>query len=147
MKIYVNVKQLGKRKNVIEPVPYELDSAPSTLRELIGALVMAEVEKYNLRVRCPADSDKPSAIPSAPLTSDEMNGMSEVGRIAFGLSYSEKRADEKKSIDAAILAFSDGIYRVFKAETECTELDAPLTVADGDSFTFIRLVMLAGRML
>lgn len=35
MTLYMNIKQLGKRKDTVHKVPFEYDTAPSTLRELI----------------------------------------------------------------------------------------------------------------
>ena len=39
MTLYMNIKQLGKRKNTVHKVPFEYDTAPSTLRELITETV------------------------------------------------------------------------------------------------------------
>ena len=39
MTLYMNIKQLGKRKDTVHKVPFEYDTAPSTLRELITETV------------------------------------------------------------------------------------------------------------
>ena len=45
-----------------------------------------------------------------------------------------------------MLGFQDGLFRVFLGDTELTELDEQLELQEGDTVTFIRLTMLAGRM-
>ena len=45
-----------------------------------------------------------------------------------------------------MLGFQDGLFRVFLGDTELTELDEKLELQEGDTVTFIRLTMLAGRM-
>ena len=47
MKIYIQMKAAGKRKPVLDPVPYELPDHVSTLREFLTELVRMEVERYN----------------------------------------------------------------------------------------------------
>ena len=46
MHVYVRVKTLGKRKDVMPPKPYELPEGIGSLRELLTAFVEAEVERY-----------------------------------------------------------------------------------------------------
>ena len=60
--------------------------------------------------------------------------------------YGEKAPDVGKSIETAMLGFQDGLFRVFLGDTELTELDEKLKLQEGDTVTFIRLTMLAGRM-
>lgn len=36
MTLYMNIKQLGKRKNTVHKVPFEYANVPGTLRELIS---------------------------------------------------------------------------------------------------------------
>ena len=47
MKIYICVKAAGKRKAVIDKVPYELSENITTLRDFLTELVHIEVERYN----------------------------------------------------------------------------------------------------
>ncbi len=42
MKIYIQMKAAGKRKPVLDPVPYELPDHVSTLREFLTELVRME---------------------------------------------------------------------------------------------------------
>ena len=50
MTLYMNIKQLGKRKDTVHKVPFEYDTAPSTLRELITETVKICVAQYISRM-------------------------------------------------------------------------------------------------
>ena len=39
MHLYINMKQLGKRKNMVDKVAFSYEKAPESLRELIGETV------------------------------------------------------------------------------------------------------------
>jgi hypothetical protein len=46
----------------------------------------------------------------------------------------------------ALQAVEDGLVRIFREDEELTELDAPLSLPEGATLTFIRLTFLTGRM-
>ena len=138
MHVYVRVKTLGKRKDVMPPKPYELPERISSLRELLTAFVEAEVERYN--------GKGPEAPLLSCLTAEEIAAQSETGKVSFGRLWSDQKADKAKAVKTAIQAFDDGLVRALMDETELTELDAPLKVHEGAVFTFVRLTFLAGRM-
>jgi hypothetical protein len=73
---------------------------------------------------------------------------SEIGKIAFGYIYNDKEPDTEKAIDTALLAYEDGIVRLFinGVEAEYKEEGTPISLSEGDEVTFVRLAMLAGRM-
>jgi hypothetical protein len=52
--------------------------------------------------------------------------------------------DTGAAIDAALLAFADGLFKVFVADRELTDDDAPVVLADGAQLLFLRLMPLAG---
>lgn len=136
MKVNVQVKKLGKRIQTVGSIPYELETCPATLRELIVCMVKHGVDGYNERL-CSCGQSK-------ALSETEIQDMSQVGKIAFGIPFGEKEANPQKAVDAALLAFTDGLYRFFINEQEITELDAPMHLAEGDTVAIIRLVMLTG---
>lgn len=143
MKVKVNLKQIGQRKQKIAPVDFEYPSPPKTVRELIKLTVEQCVNAYNERVRAGQDSEK-------PLTQQQITDMSEVGKIAFGINYGEKEQDLGKAHENALQSFEDGLYRIFigdkEIEIEVEGLDTAITLNEGDTLTFIKLTMLAGRM-
>ncbi len=138
MKIKVNIKQLGKKKNKIAEVPFSLQNSPHTVAELIIESVRVCVGEYNSRV------DKGGT--TAPLLTENINDMSEIGKIAFGINYGGKRADETKAIENAFQSYEDGLYRIFIGDDEVGKLSDSINLNENDSVTFIRLTMLTGRM-
>lgn len=60
--------------------------------------------------------------------------------------YSETKPEVEQATAAALLAFEDGLYKVFVQEEECSALDEPLRLEEGDELTLIRFTMLAGRL-
>ena len=138
MQVYVRVKTLGKRKDALQLMPYELPDSVGSLRQLITAFVEYEVERYNQK--------EADAHLMPWLTAQQVDDMVETGKVGFGGIFSDHKADREHAIENAIQCCEDGMVRVLMDGTELTEPDAPLTVREGAVFTFIRLTFLAGRM-
>ena len=136
MKIFCRVKQAGSRRRLTS-VPLILPTSPGSLRELLQAVTAAEVDAFNLRA---------SAHPCPILSEEELSACSREGKVSFGQLLSPKQADREQAAATSLQAFEDGLVRVFLGETELTDLGAPLSVRDGDEFTFVRLTFLSGRM-
>jgi len=136
--VYVKLKSAGKRRPVLNNTLYTLPDDVATLRQLIAATVRQEVAAYNSK-----GTDN-ALVPF--LTQAEIEDASTVGKVGFGRLYSEKKADPDKAVEVALLGFEDGLFRVIVGESEVVELDAPLTINEGDVITFIRLTFLAGRL-
>ena len=129
MTVQVNIRQIGQRKQTVQPIPFELSGTPQTVRELITQTVTT----------CVKD------IP-APLTAQQITDMSDIGKIAFGINYGEKKPNLQKAVENALQSFEDGIYRVFINDKELSAPDEKIEINEGDTLTFIRLTLLAGRM-
>ena len=138
MDVFVKLKSVGKRRLVRESTPYALPEGISTLRQLLEAVVVKEVEEYNSKG---ADNQ---LVPF--LTEAQIEDQSTVGKVGFGRLYSERKADPIKAVEVALQGFEDGLFRVLIGEAEATKLDSPLELNEGDTLTFIRLTFLAGRM-
>ena len=138
MNVYINLKSAGKRRPVLTQAPYALPAGISTLRQLIEAIVRQEVETYNNR------GLENMLVPFLP--EEEIAAQSTTGKVGFGRLYSDKKADPDKAVLTAIQGFEDGLFRVLIGEYESENLDAPLSLCEGDMLTFIRLTFLAGRL-
>lgn len=136
MKVYISIKQIKKRASQVAAYPYELNPAPETLRQLISTLVSDEVERFNLRLK-----EKES---TGFLTKEEIDDMSAVGKIGFGLPFGSSQADFQDAFETALRGFEDGLFRLFIGDREIESLDAPLHLQQEDTITIIRLVMLTG---
>lgn len=140
MKIKVATKSIGKRKQSVEPISYEIQGHPSTVRDLIFAVTQAEVITYNKHIH----TSKLLAL--LTLTEAEIADQAQAGRISFGENHGEKEADVQEAQENALQCFEDGIYRIFMDETLLESLDDTIAITEQNVFTFVRLTMLAGRM-
>lgn len=141
MDIRVNVKHMGKRRKSVEPRICHLMTVPDTVRDLILAVVEAEVREYRKRLE---DQDSQELLKC--LTSQEIQDKAETGKVSFGVIYGEKKVDLKQAQDNAIQCFEDGIYRIFLDDRPLEDLDEKLGKGSDGIFTFVRLTMLSGRM-
>lgn len=138
MKLFAVVKSIGRRNRYLERLEIELDSHPGTLRSLIAAIVT-----HNIKALQDRQSD---ASLIRYLTNEEIQAQGEMGKIGFGHIYNENPPLIEDSVHAAILAYEDGLYRVFIREEEVTALEERLNIEDGDEIVFMRMTMLAGAM-
>lgn len=138
MDIYVRVKAIGKRKDILAPTPYTIPDGICSLRQLLTAVVQKEVAQYNSK------EAEAQLIPF--LTQHELDDQAKIGKVSFGTIYSDKKADPGKAVANAIQCWEDGLVRVFMNDEELAELDAPLTIEAQAVFTFMRLTFLAGSI-
>ena len=101
-------------------------------------LTRAGVEDYNRR------HQEPEILKC--LTKENIEDQAERGKISFGVIYGEKEADQEEAAANALQSFEDGIYRIFLDGKPLETLDEQISVTEETVFTFVRLVMLAGRM-
>lgn len=138
MEIRVRIKSPGKRRDVLAPVSYSIPDDVGTLRELLTAITQQEVDRYNRK--------EPGVQVVPYLTSQEVDDQARAGKVSFGRLWSDRKANPRKAVDNVLQCWADGLVRVFMDGVELTELDAPLVIAPGSTFTFVRLTFLAGRM-
>ena len=136
MKIIINVKGLS-RKKVIHQEEVELINKVSTTKDLITELVKINVEKFNKKI------DEKDIL--SIMTNENIAKAARIGKIGDEV-HGDKKANLKKALDTAYLAFEDGLYCIFINDEQTEKLDDSLNLKDGDILTLIRLTMLAGRM-
>jgi hypothetical protein len=135
MLIYVSVKQMSKRKS-IQKCPFLLQKEPHTLRELVEESVRSTLCSYRER----AQGNE------LPLDEAQWEEMREAGKFAFGFHYNTNEITEEKAVSTALEAVRDGVVRIFQDNELLEDLNQTVTVQEGDTFTFIKLTMLSGRM-
>lgn len=143
MKLNINIKQMGKKGRRVKPVPFEYDRCPATAGELIEDTVRIMVKAFIERQKLSVESHVPEA-----MSDETMKSMTEIGKIAFGYIYNDKEPNEDKAVDTALLAYEDGMVRLFinGEDVEYKKEGTPISLSEGDEVTFVRLAMLAGRM-
>ena len=145
MRLRVNVKHVGKTKQGVEEMVCAVRGCPGTVRELILAVVDAQVSEYNRRVELAQDSGVENGV-LACLTREEIGERAQGGKVGFGVNYGGRKADLEKARVHAVQGCEDGIYRVFMDGRGLEELDEGIVVTEESVFTFVRLTMLTGRM-
>lgn len=138
MKVYIQVKQPGKRKCCIEKIPIDFPTPPTTVQALIETVVSWQVHEYNERLQ--------QSEMLKYLTDEEMAHKIATGKIGFDVNYNGTPAAEAAAIANAVQSYEDGIFRIFSDEVELGPLSSEIILNEGATLTFIRLTMLSGRM-
>ena len=131
MRVYIQVKQLGKRKCSIEKIPVDFPVPPVDVQGLIEAIVSWQVCEYNERLQ--------QSEVLKYLTQEEVENKATSGKVGFAVNYNGKPAAEVQS-------YEDGIFRIFIDDTETGDLSSPTGLKEESTITFIRLAMLSGRL-
>ena len=138
MRVYVQVKQLGKRKCNIEKSPVDFPVPPVDVQGLIEAIVSWQVCEYNERLQ--------QSEVLKYLTQEEVENKATSGKVGFAVNYNGKPAAEVEAITNALQSYEDGIFRIFIDDTETEDLSSPTGLKEESTITFIRLAMLSGRL-
>ncbi len=139
MKISVNVKRIGKKRNSIEKKEYEVADGIADVKGLIEDIVKREVAEFNKRAEGLRLIDY--------MTSGEIEDSSAAGKISFNDDYNGNKQDVESAVENARQSYEDGIYVIFlNGERLAESTDTQLNLKEGDELTFVRLAMLSGRM-
>ncbi len=138
MKVKLNVKGVSNRKNKILHLEYLYPDEEMTLRDFLTETVRITVRDYNM--------GKESDEVLKSLSEIEIADQATTGKVAFGLHYDKKKADEQEAIANALQCFQDGMIAVFVDQERCEALEQIVPVKENSEVTFVRLTFLAGRM-
>ena len=138
MKISVNVKGASRKKAQIRKIIYEYPDRTYTVSGFLSETVRICLGQYN---------EKRDAGEILRLFSmEEMEDMAVSGRVSAGNPLDRKKADEKKAVSDALLAFEDGLIALFADGKRYEDMEEIMPLHDGSEVTFVRLTFLAGRM-
>jgi hypothetical protein len=120
-----------------------------TARQVIEASVTAEVAAYQARAE---EASLVQVLTREGLARDLATGVVRTGgpqdtvdTAAGGPTPVDTvPIDTGGAVDAALLAFADGLFKVFVADRELADDDAPVALTDGTQLLFLRLMPLAG---
>lgn len=152
MKLHVQVKQAGKKKQKIGTMTVALEQTPGTIEELLTETVRENVKAFRQRAR--RDPEGPAGVtevsgpgraggPGAP---GEADILAAEGKIGFGFLTGNTDVSEEEAVRNALEAFEDGLVAVFVDGQRYEGLQDRLHLQGGETVTFVRLTMLAGRM-
>lgn len=137
MEILVNRKTIRKNRRGLEPLRYEIEGRPQSLRELLLAMVKEEVRRYN-------DAQASDGL-LRWLSQGELEDLAGEGKVSFG-GTGAGPADLGKAEQVMLAAFEDGLFRVLVDGEEVADPEAPLALTESSVVTIIRLSFLAGRL-
>lgn len=136
--VTVSATITGQRRRGVREHELTLQLAPGEVsaRRLIEAAVAAEVAAYQAR------AEENSFV--RVLTPDALREDLARGAIRLGdPDVPAAEVDASAATEAALLAFSDGLFKIFVGDRE-VEPDTPAWLEEGSSLLFLRLVPLAG---
>lgn len=110
-----------------------LPPGPVTARQIVEAAVRAEVAAYQARA---GDASLVRVLTDRALRADM-----DQGAVRMGDRDPAAPVDVRVAVEAALLAFDDGMFKVFVGDREIQGL---VEVTDGAAVLFLRLVPLAG---
>lgn len=150
MRIFFEQKKPGRTRQDIATVAVDVEGKPETVGQLIEATVRSMVAAFNRRAAdAPTDPDSditPAPYGSGSLEETEIARLAETGRVVFGIVYNGNTADPDKAVEDALLAYDDGLFRMFLNAKPLVNKDDAINLNEGDLVTVVRLTMLAGRM-
>ena len=118
------------------PPEWTAPGASVTLRDLIARIVREEVQNFQQR------RSERRFLHS--LTATQIAGGAARGKIDMGGREDEPDADPEQAVQAALLAFEDGLYYVFVDNAHRLDLDEAVRLSADSRVTFLRFVALAG---
>lgn len=138
MKVKINIKGVSNRKNKILHMEYIYPDKEMTLQDFLTETVRTTVLDYN----------KGKAVDEVlkNLSAMEIDDQAATGKVAFGLHYDKREADEQEAIKNVLQCFLDGMIAVFIDQERYEELKQPVRLRENSEVTFVRLTFLAGRM-
>lgn len=141
----VATKTLGSKKKLFAdfsvPLPPnrsdEDGDGGMTLADVIEKVVRHEVQAFRQR-----QTDRQFI---RALTATEIDNAIEKGKVVMGASeVGIQLIDEDQAVQAALVAFEDGLYLVAIDDELYKNLDQQVFLTDDSRLTFIRLTMLSG---
>ena len=143
MVVSVSARTIGRNRSRVEEHPIDLGSGAAgvvDLAGLISAIVIAEVAAFEDRRR---DGEL-----LAFLSDEQLREAAGRGSVRFTQWSTDgpppTPVDPDEAVATALLAFEDGLFKVVLDGVDVPELSTAVSVGDGATVMFVRLVALAG---
>ncbi|WP_231663106.1 hypothetical protein [Pseudanabaena sp. 'Roaring Creek'] len=135
--VEVEAKVIGRKRSPVALWQVSISQEGLTLRDLILDIVEAEVTAFR-------DRQEQQRLPQI-LTKDAIAWGMEKGKITSGdREFAPQPVDLQAAFEAAIQAFSDGLYYVFIDDRQYESLDEQVTLQPQSKVLFLRLVAMVG---
>ena len=117
-----------------------------TVEEFIEETVRQNVREYNERKDATELLRLFSRNQDEDSLEEKLDGMAESGKVFYGDSFDDRKADAEAAVRNALQCFDDGIVALFADGKRYLKKDEQIPLTDQSEVTFVRLVFLAGRM-
>ena len=138
--VSVRAKVTGRRRaGADHPLSLDLPGGAIPAAHFLEAVVRAEVAAYERRAQ--------ERTFLRVLTEHSLRDELETGAVRLGGDQAVapmSEADVSAAVAEVLLAFDDGLFKLFLDEREVEAADTAVTVRDGSQALFLRLVPLAG---
>ena len=146
MQIKISVRSASRKKAAVAWRTADYPDGPMTVRDFLAETVRTNAREYNER----KDADELvrlfSRDPDETSLEEQLKDMAVSGKVAYGDSVNDKKADEEAAVRNALQCFDDGMVALFADGVRYTKQDEVIPLKEQSEVTFVRLVFLAGRM-
>ncbi len=137
MRLFYNIKSLGKKKAYIQKKQFLIEVTPTVLlKDLLSEIVAFQVEEFNQR------KDAQNLI--SFLGKNEIEKQVKSGSVRLSEQYDRQKAEVNKAVETVLIAFEDGLIAFFVNDEQYERLSDLVSLKDDDVLTFIRLTFLTG---
>lgn len=136
--VRVEAAVAGRRRAGVSdhPLQVELEAGPTSLGDLIAAIVRAEVNAFTAR----ASDERLVRV----LTDETLAQGLAAGEVRVGGRETKAGVDPEKAVATALEAQRDGLFQAIVNDEPVDEIDTIIDVSDGTRVMFLRLVPLVG---
>ena len=146
MQIRINVRSASRKKAAVIQRCCEYPDRIMTVEEFIEETVRQNVREYNERKDATELLRLFSRNQDEESLEEKLDGMAESGKVSYGDSFDDRKADAEAAVRNALQCFDDGIVALFADGKRYLKKDEQIPLTDQSEVTFVRLVFLAGRM-
>lgn len=136
--VRIHAKITGQRRDALgdHALDLQLPAGPVTLAELVTSVVRAEAATFDRR------AEERTLI--RVLTPQALAAELATGRVLSGGADPSTPLNVDEAVDTALLAYTDGLFKVFVNDIEIEALDITIDLTGTPTVLFLRLVPLAG---
>jgi len=146
MQIKISLRSASRKKSSILWCTAEYPDTPMTVEDFLVETVRQNVREYNERKDARELLRLFSRETSEESMEEKLADMAVSGKVSYGDSLNDKKADAEAAVKNALQCFDDGLVALFADGVRYTRRDEQIPLRDQSEVTFVRLVFLAGRM-
>lgn len=146
MKIKISVRSASRKQAAVTWRTADYPDRPMTVGDFLAETVRQNVREYNER----KDAEELLRLflreKEGESLEEKLEDLAVTGKVAYGDSANDKRADEETAVENALQCFDDGMVALFADGVRYTRREDLIPLKEESEVTFVRLVFLAGRM-